>query len=598
MTIKRFKLLDRLATVGDISQVQKNAAIIMKRFVRLALYVLLTAFSVKAQQSMSLVWAKGMGGTGDDRGWCITVDTSGNVYTIGVFHEIADFDPELSTFNLTSAGICDIFVQKLNFSGSMAWAKRVGGTNWDEGYGIAVDNSGNVYTTGYFCDTVDFDSGPDSFNMISAGHGDIFVQKLNDAGNLVWAKRMGGKKFDFGYSIAVDTSGNVYTTGVFSSDTVDFDPGPGTFNLISAGWDIFVQKQDVDGNLVWAKRMGGASDDWGESITLDPSGAVYTTGYFQDTTDFDPGPSTYNLTSAGGFDVFVQKLDPAGNFVWAKNMGGPNNEEGYSIAVDSEGNVYTAGYFMGTADFDPGPDTFNLTSAGRWDIFIQKLDAAGNLVWAKRMGGQGDDWAYSLAVDATGNVYCAGGFQDTVDFDPGQDTFNLTSAGGNDIFIQKLDSDGKFVWAKKMGGPGNDYAHSIAIDATGNIYATGVFSGTANFDPGTDSVNLISAGDYDVFVLKLSQNLPIINNKKKLRPASFVCNGSSRILQYVLPERCFVRVRYYDMMGRLVATIVNQVQNPGDYSIVPPESQWATGVYVQVFEAGSFVKSEMVMVVH
>jgi hypothetical protein len=193
-----------------------------------------------------------------------------------------------------------------------------------------------------------------------------------------------------------------------------------------------------DGDFVWAKQMGGTDYDVGQGIAVDMAGNVYTTGYFQGTADFDPGPGSFNLTSTGNEDIFVSKLDSAGNLVWAKQMGGTSGDAGQDIAVDAAGNVYTTGFFYSTVDFDPGPGTFNLTSTGDTDIFVSKLDSAGNFVWAKQMGGTDPDAGYDIAVDAAGNVYTTGYFWGTADFDPGPGSFNLTSAGFSDIFVSKL----------------------------------------------------------------------------------------------------------------------------------------------------------------
>jgi len=205
-------------------------------------------------------------------------------------------------------------------------------------------------------------------------------------------------------------------------------------------------------NNFWAKSMGGMYWDQGNSIAVDSSGNVYTTGRFWGTADFDPGPGTFNMTSAGGNDIFVSKLDSSGNFVWAKRMGGTDDaydgDIGLGIAVDSSGNVYTTGYFYGTADFDPGSGTYNLTAV-EYDIFVSKLNSNGDFVWAKSMGGAGWDKAASIAVDTSGNVYTTGFFEYNADFDPSLDVFDLVSPGSNDsIFISKLDSSGNFVWAK------------------------------------------------------------------------------------------------------------------------------------------------------
>ena len=196
----------------------------------------------------------------------------------------------------------------------------------------------------------------------------------------------------------------------------------------------------------------------------------------------------------------------AQNFEWARTCGGTDYDEAFALSVDASGNVYTAGYFTGTADFDPGAGTYNLSSAGYSDVFIQKLDAAGNFIWAKSFGGVNEDIVNSLSVDALGNVYIAGYFYGTADFDPGAGTYNLTSAGEGDVFIQKLDAAGNFIWAKAFGGVYGDVSNSLSVDASGNVYTAGAFRGTADFDPeaGTQQY-LTSQGETDVFVHKMSQ---------------------------------------------------------------------------------------------
>jgi hypothetical protein len=206
---------------------------------------------------------------------------------------------------------------------------------------------------------------------------------------------------------------------------------------------VFVSKLDASGNFVWAKQFGGTGQSEGQSVAVDSAGNVYTTGYFDGTVDFDPGAGTTALTSAGDMDVFVSKLDASGNYVWAKSFGGSGADYAFSLAMNSAGNVYTTGYFDGTVDFDPGAGTTALTSAGSIDVFVAKLDASGNYVWAKSFGGSGSDYALSLAVSSAGNVYTTGGFSDTVDFDPGAGTTNLTSAGVTDVFVLKLDELGR-----------------------------------------------------------------------------------------------------------------------------------------------------------
>ena len=296
--------------------------------------------------------------------------------------------------------------------------------------------------------------GPGDDEM-DGGRGNDVVTETGDRDFTVrdqfrFAMELGGDGLDAGYGVATDAAGNLYVTGEFEG-TVDFDPGPAAFELTSAGdSDAFVAKYSSRGELIWACAMGGPYYDAGKGIAVDGSGQVYTTGYFEDTADFDPGAGTFNLTSAGWWDVFVLKLDTSGNFVWARSMGGTDDDVGNGIAVDGSGNVCTTGYFWGTADFDPGAGTFDLTSAGSDDIFISKLDSSGNFVWAGRMGGTGSDWASAITVDSAGNVYTTGAYEGTADFDPGPETFNLSTARPCTLFVCKLDSSGVFVWADRV----------------------------------------------------------------------------------------------------------------------------------------------------
>ncbi len=398
------------------------------------------------------------------------------------------------------AVICFLMTANLNAQ-TLDWVKTFGGIGYDIGNSVTVDDEGNIYTTGSFNDTVDFDPGPDVMKLNPGRGSAIFIQKLDANGNFIWAKSCGGKGNQIGQSIKVDAMGDVYTTGIFQ-DTIDFNPGTGVANLSAVGEeDVFILKLDANGNFLWAKSFGGIEMDRGYSIAIDAEGNVYTTGYFIDTVDFDPGTGVTNLSAVGGKDIFILKLDPNGNFVWAKSFGGT---EGIGIAIDGMGNVITTGYFSDTVDFDPGTGVMNLTSAGETDIFILKLDANGNLLWAKSCGGY---WivggGISITFDATNNVYTTGAFDGTVDFDPGTGVKNLSAMGESDIFIQKLDAQGNFIWAKTFGGNDFDQSYSIAIDAESNVYSIGDFVGTVDFDPGTGVANLSAVKDGDIFIQKL-----------------------------------------------------------------------------------------------
>ena len=256
-------------------------------------------------------------------------------------------------------------------------------------------------------------------------------------------------------------------------------------------------------NLEWAYSSGGNSYDNGRAIVSDASGSIYIIGTFQSTVDFDPSPAFFNLTSNGINDVFIKKMDINGVLIWAVSIGNTQDDYGHSIALDAAGNVYVTGTFEGTVDFDPGAGTANYTSNGLEDIFTLKLDANGNFVWANSFGGTMSDVSNSIALDGMDNVYTTGKFEGTIDLDPSAGTSNFTSNGASDIFVQKLDAAGSFIWANSIGGTLGDNSQSIDTDAAGNVFITGLYQGMVDFDPGVATFNVTSAGDFDAFVQKM-----------------------------------------------------------------------------------------------
>ena len=460
----------------------------MKKLILISVGLILTVQSTSAQ---TLTWAKQIGADAQDQGRSITVDASGNVYTAGTFSDTVDFDPGIGNYFLTSTGLDDVFISKLDSLGNFMWAGSWGWLNFDLGLSITVDTNGFVYSTGLFQGTADFDPGVGVFNLTASGL-DGFVVKMDaSTGNLVWAKQ-----FPFESSaIAVDPNGNVITVG-------------------RQNGSAFLSKLDASGNPVWTKEFATQSGDCGaSSLVLDALGNIYTTGFFIDTVDFDPGLGTYNLVGEYYGDAFICKLDAGGNFQWAKQLSGNGNEVGATIALDASGNVYTSGVLNATADFDPGVGTYNLSSAGigNSDGYISKLNSSGDFVWAKQLGGAIGSSLFisSIVLGADNNVYSIGNFSQTVDFDPGTGTNNLTSSGPYDVFISKLDNNGNFISTLQFAGSGFAEGRSLVLDNVGNILATGHFKATTDFDPKAGVFNLTSVGADDVFIIKLQKQLNI-----------------------------------------------------------------------------------------
>ncbi len=340
----------------------------------------------------------------------------------------------------------------------------------------------------------------------------MLVFKLDASGNLEWVKDLGGTQGAEAFGIAVSAGGSVYATGQFDG-RVNFDPGESNFTLTAPAneEDAFVSKLDSAGDFVWAEGFGGGTFTQGVAVAVGADGSVYTTGNYSGTADFGATP----ITSAGSQNIYVAKLSSAGNVVWVKSLGGSGYDNVNGMAVASDGSVYTTGSFLGSANFNPGSGG-SLTSAGGSDIFISKLNSAGQYAWAEGIGGAGDDWGQGVALGPDGSVYVTGDFAGTVNFNPGG-TANLTSAGtGNNEnnFVLRLSSAGNYLWAGATGSANNDasgriddLSESVAVTYDGSIYTTGQFESSANFNPtSSGTFNLsgtLAAGD-DGFLAKFT----------------------------------------------------------------------------------------------
>lgn len=429
------------------------------------------------------------------------------------------------TLNILNKLTIILFCSALNMTAQNVhfdWAHRIGGEStdpyaYDRSYKVFVDKSKNVYSVGTFVGTADLDPGPSIFNLTSNEelNKDIYVSKLDSSGNFIWAKHWGGPGNDNIYGATMDQSENLLVVGNFApNDSVDFDPGPNEQALTSDGWrnSNFITKLNNSGELIWVKQFEGYATII--SVETDGSNNVYVTGTFSDTVDFDPGSGVFNITVPISDDyMFIVKLDSMGDFLWARSVESRRKPNPWPMAVSELGNVYVSGYFQGTADFDPGIDTFNLTAGGE-DVFILKLDHEGNFSWAKSFDGPStNDRAWALSLDDEENLYVAGSFHGTVDFDPSAETFYMTTVpsvsthSSSDGYVVKLNSSGAFIWAKQFGGNSSCYSSALTIDEEHNVYIAGTFVGTADLDPGTTTQTYTANGLYelDIFMVKLDE---------------------------------------------------------------------------------------------
>jgi hypothetical protein len=444
----------------------------------------------------------------------IARDGSGNVYVAGIFSGIVDFDPGPATSNLISSGGTDIFFAKYTTEGQFVFAKKIGSTPFEDIWDMDIDATGNLYITGDFAGTVDFDPGTGVFNLAttSTSNYDAFFAKYDADGNILFAKKMGGTGSDLGRCIRVDTAGNIFVAGGFSN-TVDFDPGPGTFNLTSAGnWDTYISKYDKNGNFLNAFKVGGVGDDLLRVLRLDVAGNIFIAGSFSGTMDVDPGPATVNLTSAGSNDVYFAKYNANGEYVFAKRLGSTGNDFLGDLWINKNNELLITGRFAGIINFDTGGGELFLESQGISSLFLAKYNDAGNVIYASSIGGSGSSTATGITVrtDDGGNVYLSGTFAGTVDTDPGPGSFSLTSfMGSTDLFVAKFNDKGERLFSVGIGGMASEATTDMEVDDAGNLLIIGTFSLEVYFDQDNNLSSLKALNGTDIFFAKYKAGSPV-----------------------------------------------------------------------------------------
>ena len=397
------------------------------------------------------------------------------------------------TFKVPEAaapGAVEVVVGGNSFAGPsfevVVEAVAAGGPNYDSGYAIAVDGDGNVYVAGSFLETITFGS----TTLQSADGEDIFVAKYNAQSEVLWAIRAGGDFADRASQILVDHAGNVFIAGSISS-TASF--GPQMFTSAGAS-DVFVAEINSSGDFKWVKTFGGNGTDGIYSIIEDHEGNLVIAGSFETTISF----GSTSFTSEGETDSYVAKLTPAsGEAIWATRFGGLTSSYSHALGAGSGGDLFVAGSFFGTASF--GPHTFTAPQ-DVLNSFVLKLNAAGEVAWAKQIEGTGWNNTVGIAVGPDGNCVATGYFSNTTTF--GSVTANPVSL--EDIFVAKYaSSDGNVLWVETAGGTDFDKAEAIISNDAGDLYLTGYIARTGSFGDQTFNTN---GNSQDIFVSKYDTN--------------------------------------------------------------------------------------------
>jgi hypothetical protein len=390
-----------------------------------------------------------------------------------------------------------LFAQEISHS----WVAPVGSNSSNiQAYFIDADSEGSAISVGTFQNEVDFDPGDGVYNLLTGETIAYYIQKLDVNGNFLWA-------YDFPIDIAVkaitsDAENNIYLTGDYEG-IVDFDWSEDgeALEMATSSLDLFVLKLNSDGEFEDVWTFGGLNDQLGRDIAVNEEGDIAVCGGFKHMLELG-GTSLMNFGS--GFDIFVLQLNSDGAVQWAYSFGDSPHDFGESIEYDHEGNLLISGYFSETVDFDPGPAVTNESSTGAEDAFLLKLSSTGTYIWSRSFGNADLDIAKRLKVDEDNNIILTGDFAGTVDFDPGEDTYELTAESEVvSVFITKFDDSGEFLWARTI-GENETNCFGLDVGEDNNIYLSGFFRYDLDLDPGDGVVSYTSEGSYDVFYLALT----------------------------------------------------------------------------------------------
>ena len=386
-------------------------------------------YIAKYDPSGNVLWAIKGGGSGSDVSFGIAADAAGGVYITGYY---TGATITFGTTTLNSAGSWDIFLAKYNSAGVFQWAKTIGGTGADQGYGIATDANNDVYITGnFFSGTMALSVG--NLTNATTSTSDMFVIKYNSIGTIQWAKSAGSNGSEEGYGITADASGNIYAVGVYTSTNVTFGSTTLT-NSTFLSRDIYLTKYDaLTGTVTWAKTSGGTNQDYAYNVKADSNGDVYITGYFTSTTATFGGVSIAN--AGGNTRLFTVKYNSAGISQWAKSPTSTGSAVGSAIALDYQNNVFVTGYYRDVSVNFDGTILSNFNQFGADnDIFVVKYNSSGVQQWVRGDGNESDEGGSGISVDLNGNIYVVGSFDGGIYLG----SIPVNGNGNGDMFIGKL----------------------------------------------------------------------------------------------------------------------------------------------------------------
>ncbi|MBP0904061.1 T9SS type A sorting domain-containing protein [Mariniflexile gromovii] len=522
-------------------------------------------------------WAGTYGGQANDVVSKIHVDNEGNIYSTGFYAEDCDFDPTEGSYILQHSFDTDIFVSKINKNGELIWAKSIGGTANDAGRDISTDADGNVYITGTFVETVDFDPGAGVFQLTSLSQTDIFILKLDKYGNFIWAKSFEGDDIEQTVGIELDYLGNIYIAGDFNS-TTDFDPSASDFHMTPKNnSEGFLVKLSRNGDFIWAKQYGGPGIVTAMKVLS--NGDTYISGLFDENADFNPNENEdFFLNVPKNYHgMYLLRLDSNGNFIKANTIA-TTDFQCFTMGLDfdSQGAIIMTGYFSGKIQFEVPNNTVTSSILRMYyNSFVVKVNPNGQNEWAKILSSDlGFNTAMAIGINAEDEALIYGYYAGT--FSSDQVTLSKFPSDNNtENYLLKVSNDGITKTGLKFGGAMLIYGCAIYIDKEEHIYLSSGFQNTVDLNPLFKQTLQKTAIDMvDSYIIKLNDDILSVPDFSKHNTWSFYPNPTHDKIM-IVSKTTLIEKKYhvFDMAGKSVILGVLDASQSIDVS------QLAAGMY-------------------
>jgi hypothetical protein len=500
-------------------------------------------------QNPSWIWAKQAGSIYYELAVDISSDKNNHMLVTGTFSSPSVTIGSTPLTNNSISNYSDFYIAKYDTAGNVIWVRSYGGLLSEDATGVTSDLSGNIYVTGAFnSDTLII--GNDTLYCTDpwGDSSDVFIAKFDPLGNPLWARACTGMGHEYVTSIETDPAGDVYITGDFDSDTVNFGALNLVNNAMGNSFDTYVVKYNSAGNEVWARKLGGTDYEFSKGLTVDGNGNVIITGYSRSDSIFTPVGALANSSMSAYHDFFVVKYSINGTMIWARMAGGPSDDNANDVDSDANGNVFVTGNSY-SLNFTFGTDSFVNYSGFGTDIFLVKYDANGNPQWAESAGGLLDDNPFSVHCDNQNKIYVGGSYASSVAYF-GNDSLTNANGGNGDIFIAEYDQSGNVVNVIKAAGTQGDGLYDISSDGYGGIYAVGAY----NSNPCVfGTITLPFSGFYDMYVAKYSDGITgIVNHELSIDPAVYP-NPFAEYITISLGENVTGTAEIYSADGKIVS---------------------------------------------